>query len=155
MKHPNVEIEEKVQPMSANDSSPSPVVPLPFVQFIDRTIEAERRLTEDEFLRRDDALEAHVRLDAARHDNADDKVAKATKDLERRLEEMNQFRAQINQERQEYLPREMYEREHNNLGERVKNLEIDRGQQSGKTAAYASMVGFVVIGIQVLLHFWK
>ena len=155
MRHPNDEIEEKVQLMSASKLSEYPVIPLPLLQFIDRAVAAERVLTNQEFAYRAAALDAHSRLDDLRHENGDDKVAKAYLDLERRLEEMNAFRAQISQERTQYLPRDMYDREHNNLGERVKNLEIDRGQQSGKTAAYASMVGFVVIGIQVLLHFWK
>jgi hypothetical protein len=68
---------------------------------------------------------------------------------------MNNFRDQINQERQDYLRREMYDREHANLAERVKNLEIVRGEQSGRTAAYASMVGVVVVMVQIVLHFWK
>jgi hypothetical protein len=68
---------------------------------------------------------------------------------------MNNFRAQINQERAEYLRREMYEREHNALADRVKTLEIVRGEHVGKAAAYASMVGFVVIVVQIVLHFWK
>ncbi len=49
----------------------------------------------------------------------------------------------------------MYDREHAALAERVKMLEIVRGEQTGRTAAYASMVAFVVIVVQVVLHFWK
>jgi hypothetical protein len=41
------------------------------------------------------------------------------------------------------------------LADRVKNLEIVRGEQSGKTAAYASMAVFVVVMVQIVLHFWK
>jgi hypothetical protein len=68
---------------------------------------------------------------------------------------MNNFREQISQERAEYLRREMYDRDHSVLAERVKVLEIARGEQSGKAAAYASMVALVVIVAQVVLHFWK
>lgn len=141
--------------MSANDSSSAPFVPLPLVQFVDRTVAIERKSTEAEFRRCDAALEAHSRMDDLRHGAGDDKVFKANKDLERRLVEMNMFREQINQERSEYLRRDMYDREHANLAERVKNLEIVRGEQSGRTAAYASMVAFVVIAVQIVLHFWK
>jgi hypothetical protein len=49
----------------------------------------------------------------------------------------------------------MYERDYGALAERVKVLEIVRGEQSGRTAAYASMVALVVIVAQVVLHFWK
>jgi hypothetical protein len=48
---------------------------------------------------------------------------------------MNNFREQINRERTDYLRREMYDREHASLAERVKNLEIVCGEQAGRTAA--------------------
>jgi|SRR5271157_605925 len=141
--------------MSENDSRPTPPILLPLVEFIDRTLEAERKLTEAEFRRRDAALEAHARMNDLRQEAGDAKIQKADAVLEYRLEEMNNFRTQINQERTEYLRREMFDREHSALSDRVKSLEIVRGEQSGKTAAYASMVGFVVVLVQVVLHFWK
>ncbi|MGA7080516.1 MAG: hypothetical protein WBQ43_10015 [Terriglobales bacterium] len=141
--------------MSGNDTRPAPVVPLFLVQFIDRTFEAERKMTEAEFRRRDAALEAHIRMNDLRQEAGDAKMQKADAVLEYRLKEMNNFRAQINQERTEYLRREMFDREHSTLSERVKSLEIERGEQSGKAAAYASMIGFVVVLVQIALHFVK
>jgi hypothetical protein len=141
--------------MSGHDLRPMPLVPLRLVQFIDRTLDAERKVTEAEFRRCDAALEAHARAEDLRHDAGDAKIQKANEVLDYRLEEMNNFRAQINQERAEYVRREMYEREHNGLADRVKTLEIVRGEQAGKAAAYASMVGFVVIVVQMVLHFLK
>ncbi len=141
--------------MSESAARPNLQVPSPLMQFIDRTFEAERRLTEAEFRRLDAELEAHVRAEDLRHLAGDAKIEKANQVLDYRLEEMNNFRSQINQERQEYLRREIYERENAALGERVKTLEIARGEQAGRTAAYASVVAFVVIVAQVVLHFWK
>jgi hypothetical protein len=141
--------------MSGNDSRPTPLVPLPLVQFVDRTLEAERRFLEAELRHRDAALEAHVRAEDLRHEARDAKIQKANEVLDYRLEEMNNFRAQINQERSEYLRREMYDREHSAMDERVKILEIVRGEQTGRTAAYASVVAVVVIVAQVILHFWR
>jgi hypothetical protein len=141
--------------MSENDSRRTPLVPLPLVQFIDRTVEAERRLTEAEFRRYAVALEAHARTEDLRHAAGDAKIQKAGEVLDYRLEEMNNFREQINLERAEYLRRDLYDREHATLAERVKLLEIVRGEQSGRAAAYASMVALVVIVAQVVLHFWK
>ncbi len=155
MKDANDEIEEKVQSMSENESHQMPLVPLPVVQFIDRTLEAERRLTEAEFRRFAAALEAQARAEDLRHDAGDAKIQKASEVLDYRLEELNNFRAQINQERGDYLRRDMYDRENAALSDRVKILEIVRGEQSGRTAAYASMVALVVIVAQVVLHFWK
>lgn len=141
--------------MSENNSRPTSLVPLPLVEFVDRIFEAERRWAEAEFRRRDAVLDAQAQMDELRHAAGDAKIQKASEVLDYRLEEMNNFRAQINQERAEYLRREMYEREHANLAERVKNLEVVRGEQSGRTAAYASMVGFVVVLVQIMLHFLK
>jgi hypothetical protein len=155
MKQPREEIEEEARKMGDFDSRQSPLVPLPLVEFIDRTLEAERRWAEAEFRRGDTALEAHARAENLRHEAGDAKIQKANEVLDYRLEEMNNFRAQINEERAEYLRREMYEREHTSLAERVKNLEIVRGEQSGRTAAFATMVGFVVVIVQIMLHFWK
>ena len=141
--------------MSENDSRRTPLVPFPLVQFIDRTVEAERRLTEAEFRRHAAALEAQARAEDLRHQAGDAKIQKASEVLDYRLEEMNNFRAQINQERGDYLRRDMYDRENAALSDRVKSLEIMHGEQSGRAAAYASMVALVVIVAQVVLHFWK
>jgi hypothetical protein len=141
--------------MSGSDLRASPLVPLPFVEFVDRALETELRLMEAELRRHDAALEAHVRAEDLRHQAGDAKIQKASEVLDYRLEEMNNFRAQINQERTEYLRREMYDRDHAALDERVKILEIVRGEQTGRTAAYASLVAFVAILAQVVLHFWK
>jgi hypothetical protein len=141
--------------MSTNDLRRAPLVPLPMVQFVDRTLETERRLTEAEFRCRDAVLEAHIRAEDLRHEVGDAKIQKANEVLDYRLEEMNNFRAQINQERTEYVRREMYDREHVALGERVKILEIVHGEQTGRAAAYASVVAFVMIVVQVVLHFWR
>jgi hypothetical protein len=141
--------------MSAKDPGRAPFVSSPLLQTIDRALEAERKMTEAEFRRCDAALEAQARAENLRHEAGDARIQKANEVLDYRLEEMNNFREQINRERQEYLRREMYDREHAHLAERVKNLEIVRGEQAGKTAAYASVVAFAMIIVQIALHFWK
>lgn len=87
---------------------------------------------------------AHEQIDENRH-----------KEIDQRLESGNRFREQIQEERVHFLSRELYDREHAALGERVKLLEIVRGEQAGKAAAYASVIGVVVVLIQVIMHFWK
>jgi hypothetical protein len=141
--------------MSENDSCRTPPVPLLLTQFVDRTVEAERRVTEAEFRRLAAALEAQARAEDLRHQAGDAKIQKANEVLDYRLEEMNNFRAQLNEERAEYVRREMYNREQSAMAERVKILEIVRGEQSGRTTAYASMVALALIVVQVVLHFWK
>jgi hypothetical protein len=85
--------------MSASDPSPTQFVPLPLLQFIDRTLDAERKATAAEFRRCDAALEAQARAEDLRHDAANARIQKANEVLDYRLEEMNNFREQINQER--------------------------------------------------------
>jgi hypothetical protein len=152
MRRSGDEVEEK-EMMGANDPSLARVGAL--LQFIDRTLEAERKATEAEFRRCDAALAAQSQADGLRHQAAEARIQKANEVLDYRLAEMNNFREQINQERAEYLRREIYERDHSALSERVKNLEIVRGEQAGRTAAYASMVAFAVIIVQLALHFWN
>jgi hypothetical protein len=141
--------------MSDNELRSTPLVPLTVSQFIDRALEAERRWTEAEFQRRDAQLAAYAQMDILRHEAGDAKIQQADKVLSHRLEEMNNFRAQISQEHVEYMRRDMHDREHASLSERVKTLEIVGGEQSGKAAAYASMVGIGLVLVQVALHFWK
>ncbi len=141
--------------MSANNPSRAGVTATPLLQFIERTLESERKATEAEFRRCDAALAAQVQAEGLRRQAAEAKTQKANEVLDYRLAEMNKFREQINQERAEYLRREIYERDHSALAERVKNLEIVRGEQAGRTAAYASMVAFAVIMVQIALHLWK
>jgi hypothetical protein len=152
MRHSGDEIEGKGM-MSANDTNFG-LAALPLLQFIDRTLEAERKVTAAEFRRCDAALEAQAQAGGLRHQATEAKTQKANEVLDYRLAEMNNFREQINQERAEYLRREIYEREHSALSERVKNLEIVRGEQAGRTAAYASVVAFAVIMVQIALHLW-
>jgi uncharacterized protein YydD (DUF2326 family) len=87
--------------------------------------------------------------------SSEEKIFLVQQDLSRRLEDMNQFRRQITEERADFLRHEVYDREMGPLQERVKRLEISQGEQSGKAAAYASVIGIVVVAIQVALHFWK
>jgi hypothetical protein len=154
MKSPDDEIDKK-EHMNVNDPSLVRVASPSLLQFIDRTVKAERKVTEAEFRRCDAALETLAQTDSLRHQAAEARIQKANEVLDYRLEEMNNFREQINRERAEYLRREIYDRDYSAMAERVKNLEIMRGEQAGRTAAYASVVAFAVIIVQVILHLWK
>ncbi len=52
----------------------------------------------------------------------------AAKDIDRRLEAMNELRRQIEEERGVYLTRDLYDREHGTLSGRVRDLELNRGE---------------------------
>lgn len=95
--------------------------------------------------------EAHEILDNLRHSNEAEALRLSAGDIDRRLTEMNQFREQLQTERVDYVLR----REHDLLADRIKSLEIARGEQSGKAAAYASVAGIVGIVAGIIMHYWK
>lgn len=103
-------------------------------------------------------LSAHEKLDELRHSSEGGALRLATNDMNRRLDEMNKFREQINSERAEYLQRNAYEREHGVLSDRVKDLEIARGENkgedTGKSAVYAGLMGVGLIIVEIILRFW-
>lgn len=115
-----------------------------FLTQIQKDINHEREL-------RESWERAHEELDDQRHSAGDKALAISSVDMSRRLNEMNQFREQLNQERAEYVLR----REHDLLADRLKILEIARGEQTGKAAAYASIAAFIGTGAAVILHFWR
>ena len=111
----------------------------------------DRRYYDEKFTHVCELLEQHEKLDQQRHAAEDGARDLASKDVNRRLQEMNEFRVQLSEERASYVPR----REHDLLAERIKELEIARGEQMGKAAAYASIAGFIGVAASLLMHFWK
>jgi hypothetical protein len=111
----------------------------------------DKRYYDEKFDHVEKLLAQHEELDKLRHSSELTARELAYKDMNRRLEEMNQFRAQISSERTEFVPR----REHDLLAERIKSLEISRGEGNGRAAAYASIGAFVAIAAGVVMHFWR
>jgi hypothetical protein len=127
-------------------------VSLSVIEFVDRQLANERRLTDSELAR---LRETH---DTEREGDKE-ALKVASVDVDRRLEAHNRFREQIEKERGEYLTKELYDREHLSLANRVKELEISRGEQAGKAAAYAATFAFIaaLLGIMAAIvgHYWK
>lgn len=117
------------------------------------------KLIEEKFRVRDTAMEHFQVLQETRHEMEKESLEKSTFEINRRLDEANKAREQINDERTSFLLREVYDREHPLLEDRVKTLEIARGENkgedTGKSATYATIMGIAVIVTQVVLHFWK
>lgn len=117
------------------------------------------KLINEMFKVRDTALEHFQSMQRTLHELESDALDKSNADFTRRMEESNKWREQINEERSKFLPREVYDREHGNIENRVKGLEITRGQikgeDMGKSAVYAAIMGIAVIVTQIVLHFWK
>ena len=95
-------------------------------------------------------LEKKLALQSDLNDRA---IQKAEESLKIRLEAMNEFRKQIEKERQSYMTRDIYEANLKSVDERVKRLEISNAFSSGKL--WMVMAGFtlvpVIIGIVALV----
>jgi hypothetical protein len=123
-------------------------VPLSVADYVDRMLARERDVIIVE-------LEKFgVKYDTQREGDKE-AIRIAAVDVDRRLEAHNKFREQIEKERGEYLTRDLYDREHSSLANRVKELEITKGEQMGKAAAYASIAGFLGIVAAIVGHYWK
>lgn len=85
-------------------------------------------------------------------------ITRAT-EINRRLDEMNQFRAQINSERGEFLSRESYDAHHDAIVQRVSLLEIANSNMQGRmymTGALISVfVSVVVVAVNLIVKLWK
>jgi hypothetical protein len=95
-----------------------------------------------------------------RHTAMEEARRLAAIEIERRLEGMNELRAQISNERGMYLTRDLYDREHallrDTLDTRVKILESARANLDGRLwalgAVVTGVVSFVVIAVNLLVR---
>jgi hypothetical protein len=109
-------------------------VGLSVADYIDRALAREREIMKAELGK------FGIKYDTQRE--GDKEALKIyAEDMDRRLDAHNKFREQIERERGEYLTRDLYDREHTGLDDRIKELEVSRGNQVGKSAAYASIAG--------------
>lgn len=74
-------------------------------------------------------------------------IAKA--DVDRRLEEMNQLRAQIGEERGAYVPVAQYDERHRDLEKRLETMDRQLSGNQGRRTATAAFAGILVTVIGI------
>jgi len=81
----------------------------------------------------------------------------AKEDISRRLESMNQFRAQLSSQAATFLTRERFEVEHKFLMDKIDVLNVWKAQQEGKQSRsnLISVVAIVISALLAVLHFYK
>jgi hypothetical protein len=88
----------------------------------------------------------------------------AKKESERRLEGMNEFRDTLTDQANTFLTREIWDREHRNLVEKIDDLKTWRAVQEGaqsesvkisKRANVAGWVAIIISAVATVLHFVK
>jgi hypothetical protein len=81
-------------------------------------------------------------------------VDAAVATLNARLETMNEFRAQIAQERGSYITRDIYELRHEELKTKVNTFEQYRANMDGRLWMLGAGLTAVVVLINMVFHFW-
>lgn len=113
--------------------------------------------------------EAWIRAHEEKHAMEYRAIILARVALDKRLEEMNELRKQIDHERGKYLPRDLYDKEHDafrdsiytkfdslreTLSSRVSLLENSKSNLEGRMWAIGAMISLIVIVVNLALHFW-
>jgi hypothetical protein len=102
----------------------------------------ESRLTQERELRETQVRDRNSALEAAKVE------------VDRRLEEMNNLRAQISSERQQFLSREVFDRAHGPLEDRVRILENFKANIDGRFLAMAGLLIFIQVALAAIALFW-
>lgn len=117
-----------------------PIVPLSTVEFVDRTVAAEVKRIEDVF--------------KAELNSRDKAMEIQTKELSRRLDELNHAHQRAQQDKQEFLAKNTYEAFLKGFEVWSREVNAFMSNQQGRTAAYVVMVGIAFALLQVALKFW-
>ena len=84
----------------------------------------------------------------------------ARRALDEKLHTMNNLKAQIDSERNTFITRELYDREHRRMQDDIANLRASRDTDTGVNASEKSLLDRfwpILLGVVALLlgHFWK
>lgn len=110
-------------------------------ELIQTTMDERDKRYEQRFVAQESAIDAAL-------ESAERAVAEFKNTLNTRLEGMNQFRAQIEKGEKNYILKDVYEKAHDNLGERIIRLEHAMWMIAGAMV----LLSFVV---PIVLHFLK
>ncbi len=105
----------------------------------------------DAMLSRIDSVRNELAAAAAASEKATQKADTAT---ERRFEATNEFRAQLADQVATFLPREVYDPQHEALVGRVAALELSSASTSGRSGGVSSSFGViiaVIVGVAAIL----
>jgi hypothetical protein len=80
-------------------------------------------------------------------------------DINRRLDEMNELRKQITNERGEFLQRSVYDREHGMLREstdlRLKILETGKANLEGRLWAIGAIISVLLVALELVMNYFS
>ena len=88
-----------------------------------------------------------------RANSADRAVVVALTDLGRRLDEMNQFRAQINLERNTFMTKDLFDAKHNELGTKVEALALAKSNLEGRMWMLGAFIGAATLILNIAMRY--
>ncbi len=81
----------------------------------------------------------------------------ARRDIDRRLEEMNQFRDQIARERGEFIRRDVHDQQYDTMRDavdtRLKILEQSKSNLEGRMWAMGAVITGIAVALNLLMHY--
>jgi hypothetical protein len=84
-------------------------------------------------------------------------LALARREIDRRLDDMNKFREQIDRERGEFLRRDMYDEQHSAMrsetDSRLKLLETNRSNLEGRMWAMGAVITAIAVGLNLVFRY--
>jgi hypothetical protein len=109
-------------------------------------------------------LDKAVSVLQERANSADKAVVVALTDLGRRLDEMNQFRAQINLERNTFMTKEIFDAKHNELAGKIDgvaremNAKIDildraKSNLEGRMWMLGAVISIATVILNIAMHY--
>lgn len=121
-------------------------------------------MTNDEISLRD-YFEARWTAHEAVHDQLKENINTSMQNIDRRLEEMNEFRAQIQQERGEFLGKQEYDSRRRELeirinaakdiqDKRINTLELAKSNMDGRMWAVGAGLTGLTIFLNVVFRYW-
>jgi hypothetical protein len=79
----------------------------------------------------------------------------AKKEMDRRLDSMNEFREQLRKQEGTFLTKENYEPRHEALAQQIKELQLDRARVEGKASITSVYISYALSIISILLALAK
>jgi hypothetical protein len=81
-------------------------------------------------------------------------VRVARGEMERRLAEMNEFRAQILMERKDFMSTKEYDVKHEFLRARIEKLEQSKSNLDGRFWALGTGLGILTVVVNIIIRLW-
>ena len=138
-----------------NDAKKDTSVSISVIQFVDRAIESERRLTTSEDVRLSEEIRHLKELHAAEIIHIREVGAAELRESQRRLAELNHAHEQKEKDLQNFLPQPMFYQFVDANSKWRDEVNRALATSAGKSSTYAGIIGVAVVIVQFALHYLK